>query len=146
MRLNFGLKIGILYTAFVAFILFFVVKSFGINFDLEEENYYEKEIHFEEEMDAVKNFNELGAEINLLQKDSLEIILPDYFDKLKNEKISILFKRPSDKKLDFEIDYPITQLKTKIEFNKFIIGVYNVEIKFTIDSIKYLHKKTIYIQ
>ena len=47
MKINFGLKIGILYTAFVVFILFFVVKSFGINFDLEEENYYEKEIHFE---------------------------------------------------------------------------------------------------
>ena len=146
MRLNFGLKIGILYAAFVVFILFFVVKSFGISFDLEEENYYEKEIHFEEEMDAIKNFNDLDAEIKLLQKDSLEIILPDYFGKIKNEKISILFKRPSDKKLDFEIEYPITQLETKIDFNKFTIGVYNVEIKFTIDSIHYLHKTNIYIK
>jgi hypothetical protein len=146
MKINFGLKIGILYTAFVVFILFFVVKSFGINFDLEEENYYEKEIHFEEEMDAIKNFNDLDAEIKLLQKDSLEIILPDYFARLNNQNITILFKRPSDKKLDFEIEYPITQLETKIDFNKFTIGVYNVEIKFTIDSIDYLHKSNIYIQ
>lgn len=146
MRLNYGLKIGILYAAFVVFILFFVVKSFGISFDLEEENYYEKEIHFEDEMDAIKNFNDLDAEIKLLQKDSLEIILPDYFDKLKNEKISILFKRPSDKNLDFEIEYPINQLETKIHFKKFTIGVYNVEVKFTIDSINYLHKTNIYIQ
>jgi hypothetical protein len=113
---------------------------------LEEENYYEKEIHFEEEMDAIKNFNDLNTEIKLIQKDSLKIILPDFFGKLKSENITILFKRPSDKKLDFEVEYPINQLEKTIDFNRFTIGVYNVEIKFTIDSINYLHKSNIYIQ
>ena len=38
------------------------------------------------------------------------------------------------------------EIKTKIDFNNFTIGVYNVEVKFTIDSINFLHKTNIYIQ
>lgn len=145
MKLNFGFKIAILYGAFVVFIVFFVVKSFGVSFDLEEENYYEKEIHFEEEMDAIKNFNDLGVSININQKDSLFIQFPDFFNKLTHQNVNVLFKRPSDKNLDIAFTLPMDKINQTIDLKHFKKGVYTVEISFTVDSIYYLNKQKIFL-
>jgi hypothetical protein len=110
--------------------------------DLQSEDYYQKEINYEAELQAMRNSSELETKIEVIeQKDYIVIQIPNEgnFHDLRVE-----FIRPDDNKLDqsFQIDHTKSFL---IERKKLAKGKYNVEIYYSFNGKDCLQKQNIYI-
>jgi hypothetical protein len=134
MKLNFGHKIAIGYSLFVVLIIGLVVSAFQFDFDLDEENYYAKEIVFEDEIQAVKSFNALGGKLKLQQGQTVKIQLPDSLISFPDVEYTLLFKRPSDKRLDWQTVEKANNGWIDISWDQLVTGVYLLELDFKIDE------------
>ncbi len=143
--MNFGHKIAIGYTVFVLFIVIMAVMSFKQNFQLEEENYYEKELLFQEEITAENNFNLLKGEAKILEHQQLEITLPQELF-LRSTQVNVELKRPSNAKFDKNYVFELKNSNTiKVPKKDLISGVYNLKLSFEMDGKPYLYKTPIYL-
>jgi len=138
--MNWGKGITIAMILFMGFIVFLVVNLMMHRIDLESEDYYSKEINYEQEIIAMKNFNSLNESIEIMVKDEFVVLqLPDSLD---FQKVNVSFSRPDDNKLDrsFAIQNTKSFLIPMDEFSK---GQYNVQISFEHASKPCLQKETI---
>lgn len=89
---------------FVAFISNLVYKSSQVNIELVSENYYEKEIKYQEQIEREKNSLGLEKDIHfIVNRSFLEIVLPENF---APEGISgnIQLFKPDDANLDLSLE------------------------------------------
>ena len=145
MKLNIGHNITIVYILFVCFILTFVVISFTIDFDLEYDNYYEKEIHFSEEIDAINNTNNLGGRFEVIQSDSLYVSIPDSLQKNESQVYNVLLKRPADEKMDWTTRLKANNGMIAVQWDSLLTGLYKIEITFKVDTNEYLYRKNLFL-
>lgn len=140
--MNWGKGIVIALALFMSFIIFLVVNMLTHRIDLESEDYYKKEINYEEEITAMKNFNALNERVELItQNDFVVIQLPEKVD-LKD--VEVQFTRPDDNKQDrtYKVEGTKNYIIPKTELKK---GIYTIEISFQYDSKACLQKETITI-
>ena len=140
--MNWGKGIIIAMALFIGFITFLVISLVSHTIDLESEDYYTKEINYEQEITAMENGNKLKSKIEMIsQKEFVVVQIPE---KENLSKIQVIFIRPDNKKLDksFLISGTKSYLIPKTELSK---GTYNVEIRFESNSTACLQKETIII-
>jgi|APGre2960657404_1045060.scaffolds.fasta_scaffold24939_2 hypothetical protein len=140
--MNWGKGIIIAMALFIGFITFLVISLVSHTIDLESEDYYTKEINYEQEITALENGNKLNDKIVVLsQKEFVVVQIPE---KENLTKIQIIFIRPDNKKLDksYLISGTKSYLIPKIELKK---GTYNIEIRFENNKTTCLQKETIII-
>ena len=140
--MNWGKGIIIAMGAFMSFILFMVFTLMSKSTDLESEDYYKKEIEYEQEMNALKNASQLkeNAEINLTE-EFVVVVLPTKED-VSNVQIALF--RPDNKKMDKLLNE--NNSKTiMIAKNTLLKGRYNVAIKYEVNGKKILQKEEIMI-
>lgn len=137
MKINFGHKIAIVYSCFVLFIGAFVVMAFQYNFDLDEEDYYQKEIVFEEEIKASSRFSRLGGTLQIEQAEQLILYLPEALKEHSEIEYKLLFKRPSDKNMDWETLIMAEDGVIPLNWDNFLTGAYLLEIDFMIKDEAY---------
>ncbi len=140
--MNWGKGIIIAMALFIGFITFLVISLVSHTIDLESEDYYTKEINYEQEITAMENGNKLKSKIEMIsQKEFVVVQIPE---KENLSKIQVIFIRPDNKKLDksFLISGTKSYLIPKTELSK---GTYNVEIRFESNSTTCLQKETIII-
>lgn len=140
--MNWGKGIMIGMGLFMSFILYMVISLMGKRVDLQSEDYYKKEIEYENEIAQIRNANQLDDAVELRREnDYLFIELPDSMDIRSS---TIAFIRPNDEKKDIRLEgknkktliYPLSKLDA---------GTYNVEVGFTDQEGKtYLHKTSFY--
>lgn len=96
MRFHWGHGLALGMIGFIAYISYLVISAMMMDFDLETEDYYAKELQFQNQIDKSNNYSNLNNEIKLVQDGEQYLIaLPHIAD-----SGSIYFYRPSDKKLD----------------------------------------------
>ena len=140
--MNWGKGIIIAMALFIGFITFLVISLVSHTIDLESEDYYTKEINYEQEITAMENGNKLKSKIEMIsQKEFVVVQIPE---KENLSKIQVIFIRPDNKKLDksFLVSGTKSYLIPKTELSK---GTYNVEIRFESNSTACLQKETIII-
>ena len=140
--MNWGKGIIIAMALFIGFITFLVISLVSHTIDLESEDYYTKEINYEQEITAMENGNKLKSKIEMIsQKEFVVVQIPE---KENLSKIQVIFIRPDNNKLDksFLISGTKSYLIPKTELSK---GTYNVEIRFESNSTTCLQKETIII-
>lgn len=140
--MNWGKGIVIGMSLFIVFILVLVIGLMSHRVDLQSEDYYQKEINYESELQAMRNSSELENRIEIIeQKDYIVIQIPNEgnFNRLRIE-----FIRPDDNKLDqtFKIENTKSYL---IERKKLAKGKYNLEVYYTFNGKNCLQKQNIYI-
>lgn len=138
--MNWGNKILIVIISFVVLILTMVVISVNQDFDMVEENYYEKELAYQGQMDKEKNAQNWPHDISIKQLDGYLALLFDQAD-LVNGKIQ--FFRPSDASLDFNI--PLAA-ETNIPIEKFASGIWKVSFHWEAEGKSYYKEEKIFIQ
>ena len=140
--MSWGKGISIVMALFMSFIIFLAVKLMSERVDLQSEDYYKKEIHYEQEIAAETNANMLKAKIELTKDDQFVIVKLPADDNFRNVTIDLV--RLNNKKLDkhFEIEGTKTYLIPKSSLEK---GDYLVEIHFESEAKKCLQKEHIYI-
>lgn len=146
MKLHWGNYIAIFFTCFVVFILFLVYKTFSINTELESEDYYNREIAYQQKIDKLTNTQNKLARVKIIQlQDSIQFVFPDqYSDSTVSGTIRLY--RPSDIKKDLTL--PVTLIDKNQYCPKALLikGNYIVHIDWSAKGIPFYTEESIYIK
>ena len=140
-RISWGLKIAILFSAFVGLIITMVVISMNQkDIHLVTENYYEKEIAYQDQIDSERNTASLvSIPVVTYYKDNnkITIIYPEQF-KVGPATGSIHFFRPSDANQDFILPINFNpDLEQSIPIGSLQKGLWKIKMEWTAGQQKY---------
>ena len=146
MKINWGTGIVIAMALFMSFILFLVIKmSTDKNYehDLVVEEYYKKELAYQEEIDAEENANALSGDIS--GKKVEEGWLLSFPQEIENSKIqgTVFLYRPSNKQLDFDFPIVLSGSNLLIPDKRLLDGRWNITVDWNYDGKNYLYKESI---
>lgn len=145
--MNWGVKIAIFYTSFVLIVLASVFFAMNQKFDLVTENYYDKEIKYQEQIDKQQRTNSLKEKTEIqLMSDIVKIKFPNLPDK-NNPKNSIILYRPSDVSKDIKLTIIPDSLKYQvIPIRELTKGLWKIKLNWVSDGTEYYHESIINIQ
>ena len=144
MKINWGTGIVLAFIGFIAFIMYFVFRMSTddrANHDLVTEEYYKKELSYQQDIDASKSATEMKANLTVEKtEEGLVIHFPEQFDP-KKIKGTVSLYRPSNKHLD--TDFPISLSKTHllIPDNRLVDGRWDISINWEYEGNSFLHKE-----
>ncbi|MEW2920256.1 MULTISPECIES: FixH family protein [Flavobacteriaceae] len=144
MKINWGTGIVLAFIGFITFILYFVYRMSTddrANHDLVTEEYYKKELTYQQDIDASKTANEFNANLKVEKSEKgLTISFPERFEPEKITGIVSLY-RPSNKHLD--TDFPISLSKTHllIPDNRLVGGRWDITVKWQYEGKSFFHKE-----
>lgn len=141
--MNFGHKIGIVYTLFVVFIISlvtFCVKQKDIF--LVSSDYYKKEIAYQDEIDKYNNTHGLHHPVKVVRTGNfLNFEFPEELEGALGE---IHFYRPSDANLDFKVPLRVdTSHVQKVAVNLLVKGRWVLKMEWTKDGKGYMKEEKI---
>lgn len=146
MKINWGTGIVIAIISFITFIMFMVVTMVSdkaYNHDLVTDNYYQKELKYQEDIDASKNLKKLEYPLSVQKvTEGIEIVFPKDLAP-DNIKGKIFLYRPSNKALDSEMNININQHSMLISNEVLVSGRWDIVVDFTYNNQKYYHKEQI---
>lgn len=146
MKINWGWGIVIGMVAFISFIMFFVVQMMTDeqhDYDLVTEEYYQKEMAYQDEIDAERNLSLLSAAITS-EKTSDGWLL--HFPKdLKTSEIdgTVNLYRTSNKKLDFQLPLVLEDSQILVPADQLLEGRWNITVDWKYKGKPYLYKESI---
>ncbi|WP_081210999.1 FixH family protein [Salegentibacter sediminis] len=146
MKINWGTGIVIGMTLFISFILYLVFNMLTdekFDHDLVTEEYYKKELLFQQEIDAETRGNALAE--NISDRRIMNGWLIEFPEDLKLSEISgsLSFYRPSNAKLDFDIPLNLESNRIEITDKNLIPGRWNIYIHWEYQGETYLYKNEI---
>ena len=146
MKLNWGFGIVLAFIGFIAFILYFVIianTDQRADHNLVTDEYYQEELKYQQEIDALKNAKELNVRWNFKQTDEgLEINIPDAVRQQETEG-TMSFYRPSNKQLDFDLSISLSNSHLLIPDNRLLGGRWDIKIRWKHLDKDYLVKESI---
>ena len=146
MKINWGTGIVIAFVLFISFIMYFVI-NMNLNkkydHDLVTEDYYEQELLHQQEIDKVNNAKDLIE--NVSWKKTNDGILISFPKKLDYNNITghVFLYRPSNKKLDSEINISLSNHYLLIPKTRLLDGRWNIKVDWEYDGKSYLYKESI---
>jgi len=146
MKINWGTGLVIGMVLFMAFILFFVITmstNKKYHHDLVTEDYYQKEMAYQEEIDAEENLNRLSEKI--MGKQTAQGWLLHFPKELDPDKIkgTVFLYRPSNKQLDFDFPLVLSGSNLLIPDKRLLDGRWNITLDWVYEGERYLYKKSI---
>jgi nitrogen fixation protein FixH len=127
--MNWGTRIVLLYTAFIAGILYLVFRCTAENIDLVEKDYYAKELAFQDRLLSQENAQQSAFRI-IWNYDAVNgILVVDYPDTLQQLPVTgtITFYRPDNAGLDFKVPVQIGMGLQQIETADLKRGYWKVQ-------------------
>ena len=144
MKINWGTSIVIAIAAFMAFILFFVIKmstNSEYDHDLVVDDYYKNELAFQNEINKEKNLQLLSESIKIdITEKGIFVVFPKELPSDEIEGKMFLY-RPSNKKLDLEIPLLVSSNILFLPKKDLVDGRWNIAIDFTCNGTAYLYKQ-----
>lgn len=144
MKLNWGTGIVIAIIGFISFIMYFVIsmstgKSY--NHDLVSDKYYQKELEYQQTIDATKNAKALKENISIEQSiGGLIVNFPKDFDYTKI-KGKVFLYRPSNKQLDFEIPISLSETYLLVPEKRLLGGRWNITVSWNYNNTTYFYQE-----
>ena len=147
MKINWGTGIVIAIAAFIAFIMYYVVTmatSKSFDHDLVTDKYYQKELGYQQEINALTNASDLKNNISVKKtiSEGLIVSFPKDFD-YKKITGKVFLYRPSNKQLDFELPISLSNNYLLVPENRLLGGRWNIEVSWNYKNKDYLFKKEI---
>jgi len=147
MKINWGTGLVIGMLLFMGFIMFLVITmttNDEYSHDLVTEEYYERDLYYQNEIDAETNYRSLGtAIVGKRTQAGWELQFPAQVDASKAKGKVILY-RPSNKKLDSELPLVLdADGKMLIPDAQLVDGIWRLLISWEQDETAYLYKETI---
>lgn len=146
MKWNWGTGIVVGMLCFIGFIMYFVITMSTDNaysHDLVTEEYYAKEMAYQTEIDAETNTRNLSKKV-LSEKVATGwmLTLPTDFEPAKTTG-NVLFYRPSNEKLDFEIPLTGDSNTVLIPAENLVPGRWNIIVSWDYEGTAYMFKQEI---
>ncbi|KAB1154533.1 FixH family protein [Tenacibaculum aiptasiae] len=144
MKLNWGTGIVIAIIGFIGFIMYFVItmstgKSY--NHDLVSDKYYQKELAYQNSINATKNAKALKENVRVeKKKEGLKIYFPTEFNP-KDITGKVFLYRPSNKQLDFEMPISLSNTYLLVPEKRLLGGRWNITVSWNYKNKDYLYQK-----
>ena len=146
MKINWGTGIAIFYSLFVIVLVGFVIKSMTYDNSLVVEDYYKKDIEYQQHYDKVKNAKQLEEDLSIKLDRNNKRLNFHFPENLKGIKGDILFYKPDNKKLDFNLSVkPNTNNIQEFDYSKLTQGVWKVKVEWNSAGKYYYKEKRIHI-
>lgn len=146
MKINWGTAIVLAFIAFIAFIMCFVISMITnekYDHDLVTENYYQKELIFQQSIDKEINAKKLDEQVTWKKTpEGMLITFPQSLD-IENIKGKVFLYRPSNKHLDFEMPITLSNHTLLIPDNRLLDGRWNLSVEWEYNDVEYLFKEDI---
>src|SRR5690606_28600828 len=112
--------------------------------DMVSDDYYRDEQVFQKQIDKTINTNNLEKQPSVLKENNnLVIIFPE---ELKNSTGKINFFRPSNSKLDFELNLELnSEAKQLINIDKLTIGKWKIKLNWKQDTTEYYLERDVFL-
>ena|SRR5664279_3222110 len=143
--MNWGYKILLVYLVFVTGILFLVFKSSSQKIDLVTTNYYEKELKYQQTIDAAKRGNSLSEPVKCIIKDNNFIVqFPKDFEGKKLSGQVVLYC-PSDEEKDILHNFSVNDALVAVPIPPATSKHYELHLSWQVDGISYYFEQKIVI-
>jgi hypothetical protein len=144
MKLNWGLKITILYSGFVMLIITMVSMAMSQKVDLVSKDYYEQELRYQDKIDKTNRTHSLSEPMTWqVNPDGLLLKFPKQFEG-QSIKGTIYFFRPSDERMDKKIDIAVdTSLIFHVSTDQLQKGLYKMQIDWSVNNQEYYNESVI---
>jgi len=146
-KFNWGTGIFLFILLFFVLLFSFVYFTTTQKINLVEDDYYEKELKFQEQIDKKHNAEPYSEQFRFHQvENSLTMVFPEFF-KGKDLEGNVHFYRPSDYEKDVYVLLDLDPTGTQY-FDLSIMekGKYWIKLDWTADSISYYHEYSLIIQ
>lgn len=141
--MNWGKSLTLVIIAFMTFILVLVFSFMSKTVDLEYEDYYIREISYQDKIEAESNGLPFKQLIQLkTDEEAVYLILPSNFP--KSTKGEIHFYRPDNAKSDIRFELT-SDLSQAFPLSLFHSGRYEIRLDWENESKKYFVNKTLFI-
>lgn len=141
MKINWGTGIVIAIVFFMSFILYFVymmMTDSKYDFDMVVEDYYKKEIGFQDELYARNNAARLLCKVEVMHDDEgVELYFPEEISD-NMELAYVFFYRVNQKNLDFELPVELKQNKMFIPAAMLQKGRWDITIRWEMEGKNYI--------
>ena len=146
MKINWGTAIVLAFIAFISFIMYFVISMMTnkkYDHDLVTENYYQKELVFQQSIDKETNAKKLDEQVTWKKTpDGMLITFPQSLN-IEEIEGKVFLYRPSNKHLDFEMPITLSNHTLLIPDNRLLDGRWNLSVEWEYDDVEYLFKEDI---
>lgn len=143
--MNFGHKIGIFYGLFVIFMISLVtlcIKQKDVT--LVSDDYYKKEIAYQEEIEKHRNTEQLASAIQIAYASDKQEVSLSFPEEQKGATGKIQFYRPSDARKDVTFDLVLNQTTTQqIPVARLAKGLWVIKIEWEKAGKAYLKEEKI---
>ncbi len=111
--------------------------------DLVTEGYYQKELEFQDRINATENSKDFEDELKVIKYDEgLFVFFPENLD-YKKIKGKVFLYRPSNKQLDFEVPISISKNYLLVPENRLVDGRWNIAVEWEYENKKYLTEEAL---
>lgn len=143
--MNWGYKILFVYSAFVAGILFMVFKASSQRFDLVTNDYYAKELKYQDKIEEMKRTARLSAQITYEVKG--ELLLVRFPKDFAGKKLigELLLYCPSDESKDLKKNFTARDEPVHISLSAAKKGQYELHLSWNDGEQSYYFEKKIFI-
>ena len=141
MRISWGKGIVIAMSLFVIFIVSLSITLMTRQIDLDSDDYYKKEINYQEEIDQINNMNQLVSKPEVEIKNNMLLVkLPE---RIAFTNVELIIQRPDNNKLDQKFAIEGTRFFS-FPLEKLVKGKYNYKLKCVANGKVCLKKGEIY--
>lgn len=134
MKFHWGHGIFAFYSFFVVTLIIVVVKSTGFDNSLVTEEYYARDINYQQEYDRRLNSNSLEKSVVLeLTKEGKQL----HFPTSQPVEGTVLFYRPSSKKHDLRQPINATNGRMQLDLSNLKFGRYQLIIEWKTEGVSY---------
>ena len=139
-----GIVIGIV--AFVVISITMTVILMTQDVSLVSDNYYEKSLSYQDEIDKQSRTNSLNEQVKInFNGEIITISIPsDYIS--KDISGEIFFYRPSNPKLDFALPLQLVEGSHNIPVERLEKGFWRIKLNWTMDGNGYYNERAITIE
>lgn len=146
MKFGWGKGLLVSYLVFMVVILATVAFSFTMDVNLVSDNYYERELKHQYEIDKLNRYAQLPEKINfVVSADKLKISFPKIFSE---EQISgkIIFFRPDDNNKDFSVKISTDDsLNHEVPLSAVAKGLWKISVDWQVKNVTYLTIKNLMV-
>lgn len=144
--MNWGIRIIIAFVCFIGVIFTMVYISVNQNISLEAENYYEQELAYEQQMERIKNNNDLAEKPKFqFDRSSRRAALTfptSISENLKSGKLH--FFRPADSRMDRDMEIVLDEKGAlEVDLAAFPKGLWKVKIQWEDGSKEYYQEQNL---
>lgn len=146
MKFNWGVGVFALYAFFALLVIGAVIFSMTKKVDLVTDNYYDKELKYQKQIEREQNSNSADKKIKTeINSKSLKLEFPEFVnpDSVNGE---IHFYRPSDSSKDFVRNIKLEKNRKQIIIlSKLERGLWKLQITWSYNNKDYYHEESIFI-